>query len=114
MMTHVLTNFKKIAIKEIATIFGPLLVINKANNVNQGKIYAMMFSGTEEQLHEKAIILLLSKNVMKKFLIFCRVIIQCEEVHKLGQQNFQRNCSSLLKVLKELIRSYNSITNKKE
>lgn len=47
MMNHVLTNFKKIAIREIATIFGPLFVINRSNNIGQVKIYGMLFNGAE-------------------------------------------------------------------
>ena len=56
---------------------------------------------------------MLNKNVTKKFIVFCRVIIECEEIHKIGQQNFQRNCSSLLKVLKDFIRIYENIAEKK-
>jgi len=75
MINYLLTNFKKIMIKEIGTIFGPLFVILRSNNIPQIKVYAQLFNGTDEQLHEKAITLLLNKNVMKKFLVFCRVII---------------------------------------
>ena len=57
---------------------------------------------------------MLSKGVMKKFLVFCRVIVECEEGHKIGQQNFQRNCSCLLKVIKEFIRNFANIGEKKE
>lgn len=106
MINYLLANFKKIMIKEIGTIFGPLFVILRSNNVQQLKIYAQLFNGTDEQLHEKAVTLLINKNVMKKFLVFCRVIVECEETHKIGQPNFQRNCSSLLKIIKDLIRSY--------
>jgi hypothetical protein len=46
MVNFILTNFKKIIIKEISTIFGPFFVINRTNNINQIKIYGMLFNGT--------------------------------------------------------------------
>lgn len=47
MITLLLEKFRKVVVKEIATIYGPLLVINKANNINQTKVYSLLFNGTE-------------------------------------------------------------------
>lgn len=74
----------------------------------------MLFTGTDEQLQEKALILLLSKSVSKKFMIFCRVIIECEEAQKIGQQNYQRNCTSLLRIIKDFMRYFDSNKERKE
>lgn len=47
MITLLLEKYRKVVVKEIATIYGPLLVINKANNVSQSKVYSLLFNGTE-------------------------------------------------------------------
>ena len=45
MMNHLIVNFKKIVIKEIATLYGPLLLANRGNNVSLVKTYAQLFNG---------------------------------------------------------------------
>lgn len=44
----------------------------------------------------------------------CKIVLECEEGKKAGQQNYQRNCASLLKTIKDLIKSYDLIPAKKE
>lgn len=46
MMNHLISNFKKIVIKEIATLYGPLLLANRGNNISLLKTYAQLFTGT--------------------------------------------------------------------
>lgn len=61
MLNHILAKFKKIAIKEIATLYGPLLLIHKGNNISLVKTYSQLFAGPEDQFHEKGMTLLLKR-----------------------------------------------------
>ena len=50
MMSHLMANNKKIVIKEIGTIYAPLLISNKFNSVPFVKGVSLLFNGTEEQI----------------------------------------------------------------
>lgn len=64
-------------------------------------------------MHEKGMILLLKREVMKKFIVLCKVVLECEEGNKVGQQNYQRNVNALLKTIKDIMREYDSLPVKK-
>ena len=76
-LNHIISTNKKILIKEIATIYGPYLVSNRLNGISFLKGLGALFNGTDEQLQEKALILLMKKEVQKKFIIFCKFILEC-------------------------------------
>lgn len=66
----------------------------------------MLFNGTDEQIQEKSLVLLMKKDVSRKFLFMVKLIFDCEEVHKIVQPNYQRNCTALVKVIKDFIRMF--------
>lgn len=58
------------------------------------------------ELQTKAIVLLMKKEVMKKFLIMVRIILECEGKEKVGLAHYQRNCLALMKTVKDFIKIY--------
>lgn len=50
MLNHLMTNSKKLVIKEISTLYAPLLVSNKFSAIPFIKGLSILFNGTDEQI----------------------------------------------------------------
>jgi hypothetical protein len=70
------------------------------------KLGNLLFNGTEEEIAYKLLVLLLKKDVKKKFAIVIKIIMDCDATEKITQPHYQRNCQALMKVLRELIRLF--------
>jgi hypothetical protein len=68
--TDLLTRHKKVVVREINTLYGPLLL-----SIKLSKLAGLLFSGSEAELQIKALQLLLKKEVSKKFLVMARIIL---------------------------------------
>jgi hypothetical protein len=52
------------------------------------------------------LVLLMKKEVRKKFIIMTKIVMDCEASEKITQPHYQRNCQALMRVLRELIRMF--------
>ena len=68
-----IANFKKIVITEISTLYPALLI-----SVKIGKLGGLLFTGSEEDIVNKVLVLLLKKDVRKKFVVMVRMIMDCD------------------------------------
>ena len=75
MLNYLFANHKKIVIKEISTLYAPFLVSNKFSAISFIKGLSLLFNGTDEQVQEKGLTLLMKKEVQKKLLVFCKIIL---------------------------------------
>ena len=71
--TDLLTNHKKIVVTEINTLYPSLMISHKL-----GKLFTLLFSGDEEQMIWKSLVLLLKKEVVKKFKVLVELIMDNE------------------------------------
>ena len=55
---------------------------------------------------KKIIVLLLKKEVAKKFIVMVRMILDSEAIQKIAQPQMQRNCQAITKLLRDLIRIF--------
>lgn len=101
MIEDILQRHKKAIISEISTCYPALLLTHKLN-----KLAPLLFNGNEEELPKKTIVLLLKKDVAKKFIVMVRMILDSESIHKIAQPQMQRNCQALTRILRELIRIF--------
>jgi hypothetical protein len=99
MATDLLSAHRKIVITEISTLYPPLLITNKLS-----KLASLLFVGNEQELPKKTLVLLLKKDVSKKFLIMARLVLDCEALQNIPQPHMQRNCQALTKLLRDLMR----------
>lgn len=101
MVSDLIAKYKRIVVKEINTLYGPLLL-----SIKLSKLAGLLFTGNDVELQTKALVLLLKKEVSKKFMIMARIIVECESKEKVGLAHYQRNCHSLMKTLKEFFRIF--------
>lgn len=98
-LQHLLKNFKKALLPNIAILFPALLIFQKVNRCN---LFNLLFTGEESTHLDKALILIEKPEVAKQFLILAKIIIDKHDKEKLGQSLLLNNCSGLLKSFKEL------------
>lgn len=96
-----LASHKKIVVREINTLYGPLVLSMKV-----AKVAGLLFSGSEAELQTKSLVLLLKKEATKKFLVMTRIVLECETPEKVASPHYQRNCHALMKALKDFLRIY--------
>ena len=65
-------SYKKIVVSEISTLYPALLISHKINKIGQ-----LLFNGSEEDIVYKILVLLMKKDVRKKFVIMVRIIMDC-------------------------------------
>jgi hypothetical protein len=73
MASGLITKHKKVIVREINTLYGPLLL-----SMRLSKLAGLLFTGTEAELQTKSLVLLLKKDTSKKFLVMTRIILECE------------------------------------
>lgn len=73
MVSDLIAKYKRIVVKEINTLYGPLLL-----SIKLSKLAGLLFTGNDVELQTKALVLLLKKEVSKKFMIMARIIVECE------------------------------------
>lgn len=100
---------KKVVVREISTLYGPLLLSMKLS-----KLAGLLFTGSEAELQHKALVLLLKKETSKKFLVMARVILEADSPEKVALAHYQRNCHALMKTLKDFFRIFERSEKAKE
>jgi hypothetical protein len=70
MASGLLSKHKKVVIREISTLYGPLLLSMKLS-----KLAGLLFTGTEAELQNKSLVLLLKKETTKKFIVMAKIIL---------------------------------------
>lgn len=104
-----IARHKKIVVKEISTLYGPLLL-----SMRLSKLAGLLFTGSEAELQSKALVLLLKKETTKKFLVMARIILEIDNPEKIALAHYQRNCHALMKTLKDFFRLYDKNDKAKE
>ncbi len=78
------------------------------------KVTKLLFTGSEQEVNEKAYMLLIKKDVRKKFLLLSKLLLQAEQLHLVNQSNYQRNIYQYAKTLKEVFSIYLTHSKRKE
>ena len=73
MVSGLLSKHKKVVVREISNLYGPLLLSMKLS-----KLAGLLFTGSEAELQYKSLILLLKKETTKKFIVMTKIILENE------------------------------------
>jgi hypothetical protein len=109
MASGLITQHKKIVVREIGTMYGPLLL-----SMRLSKLAGLLFNGSEAELQSKSLLLLLKKETTKKFLVMARIILETDSAERVALAHYQRNCHALMKTLKDFFRIYDKNDKAKE
>lgn len=73
----------------------------------------MLFTGTEQEMGEKGLMLLLKKDIKKKFILVSKLLLQTEQIHLISQSNYQRNVYQYVKMVKDTLNVFLSHSKRK-